>query len=119
MDHRHLIESYYRSFRERDRERLRTVLSPHFHHVSSFGDWRDRDAMLEAIWPAVGQSWAVDLRIFGDAPEFMVRYRIETSPGASRPPMAMAEYVRFEGDTIAEIEVYVGRELPSPGPSRA
>jgi hypothetical protein len=28
----------------------------------------------------------------------------------------MAEYVRFEGDRIAEIEVYVGREVAAPPP---
>jgi len=63
--------------------------------------------MLEEIWPAVGQSWAVDLEIFGEGSEFMVRYRIEAK---ERPSMKMAEYIRFDGDRICEIEVYAGRE---------
>lgn len=112
MDYHRTIELYYRAFRERDREGLRAILTPGFRHVSSFGEWNDRDAMIEAIWPAVGQSWAANLRIFGDGPEFVVRYEHETAPGAPRPPMSMAEYIRFEGDRIAEIEVYAGRELP-------
>lgn len=111
MDYRQIIEAYYGAFRERDRERLRSILTPDFHHVSSFGEWRNRDAMLEAIWPGVGQSWAVNLQIFGDAPEFMVRYQHEGLPGSRRPPMSMAEFIRFDGDKIAEIEVYIGREL--------
>ena len=32
-------------------------------------------------------------------------------PGAQLPPMCMAEYVRFAGEVIAEIEVFVGRSV--------
>lgn len=109
MDHHAVIARYYQCFRDRDREGLREILTPDFRHVSSFGEHLDRDRMLEAIWPAVGQSWARALQIVGAAPEFMVRYEIESS---SRPVTRMAEYIRFVGDRIAEIEVYVGRELP-------
>lgn len=94
--------------RERDQETLRAILTPDFHHVSSFAEYQARDKMLQAIWPTVGQSWVRDLRIFGEAPEFMFRYEVESQ---QRPPMSMAEYVRFEGDRIAEIEVYLGRQL--------
>lgn len=111
MNHREVIEGYYRAFRERDRERLRSILTPDFHHVSSFGEWRERDAMLEAIWPGVGQSWAQGLQIFGQVPEFMVRYHHESLPVVQRAPASMAEFIRFDGDKIAEIEVYIGREL--------
>lgn len=114
MNHRQIIEQYYRAFRERDRETLRSILTPDFHHVSTFGEWRDRDAMLEAIWPAVGKTWSVNLQIFGTAPEFMVRYQHESLPGVVQSPMSMAEFIRFDGTRIAEIEVYFGRELQSP-----
>lgn len=116
MDHREIIHRYFRAFRERDREGLREILTPDFHHVSSFGDWRDRDAMIEAIWPGVGSSWAAGLQIFGTHPEFMVRYHHGLAPGHPRPPNSMAEYIRFEGDRIAEIEVFIGRELPGQIP---
>jgi ketosteroid isomerase-like protein len=116
MDHRQLVERYYRAFRHRDREALRSLLTPDFRHLSAHGEWRDRDAMLEAIWPAVGEAWATRLQIFGEPPELMVRYENETAPGVRRPRRAMAEYVRFEGDRIAEIEVYVGREVAAPPP---
>jgi hypothetical protein len=108
MDHHKVIEHYYRSFRERDRARLQEILTPDFHHVSSFGEYCNRDKMLDAIWSAVGSSWARNLQILGEAPEFMVRYEIESS---DRPVTRMSEYVRFEGERIAEIEVYIGREL--------
>jgi hypothetical protein len=111
VDHQLIIEAYYRAFRQRDRETLRSILTPDFRHMSSFGEWRDRDAMLEAIWPTVGQSWAVKLQVFGEVPRFMVRYQHESLPGTPRPSMSMAEFIRFDGDQIAEIEVYIGREL--------
>ncbi|MBL8222331.1 MAG: hypothetical protein JNL62_24050 [Bryobacterales bacterium] len=58
------------------------------------------------------QTWAVDLSIFGAAPEFVVLYEHEHSPGVERPRMRMAECIRFENNRIAEIEVFIGRELP-------
>ena len=111
MDHRDIIKRYYQCFRERDLDGLRAILTPDFHHVSSFGEHFDRDEMLTAIWPSVGQSWARNLSIFGGDLEYMVRYTVESS---HRPEIAMAEYIRFAGKQISEIEVYVGREVPSP-----
>jgi hypothetical protein len=108
--HHELIERYYRCFRERDRAGLGALLTADFHHVSSFGEHFDRDKMLDAIWPTVGRSWARNIKVFGETPEFMVRYEVE-SP--DRPVAHMAEYVRFECERITEIEVYVGRVLPA------
>lgn len=113
MDYHRAIESYYRAYRDRDRERLRALLTPDFHFVSSFGEYRDRDAMLDGIWPAVGQSWATGLRVYGEGPEFVVVYEHESAPGTNNPGVRMAEYVRFEGERIAKIEVFVGRPLES------
>lgn len=114
MDYHGAIERYYRAFRERDFEGLQALLTPDFHFVSSFGEYRERDAMLEEIWPAVGQTWATHLRVFGEGPEFVVLYEHENAPGVERPPMSMAEYLRFEGERIAAIEVFVGRPLVGP-----
>lgn len=113
--HRSAIRTYYRAFRDRDREALVSLLTADFHFVSGFGEYRERDAMLDEIWPDVGQAWAADLRIFGDGPDYVVVYQHETAPGVQRPRMRMAEYVRFEGDRIAQIEVFIGRELPAGG----
>ena len=103
------IEEYFRCFRERDQEPLHTILTPQFHHISSWAEYTDREEMLAQIWPMVGNSWATNLRIFGDGPEFMVRYRLESR---ERPAAEMAEYIRFDGDQIAEIEVFMGKEIP-------
>jgi ketosteroid isomerase-like protein len=109
MDYEAAIRRYYGAFRARDLEGVRELLTPDFHFVSSFGEFRERDAMLDQIWASVGQTWARDLRVFGDGPEFVVLYEHENAAGVERAPMRMAEYVRFEGKRIAEIEVYVGR----------
>ena len=114
MDYQEAIKRYYRAFQDRDRESLRSVLAPTFHFVSSFGEYHDRDSMLDAIWPAVGQVWATNLRIFGEGPDFVVLYEHESAPGVERPCMCMAEYVRFEGEQIVEIEVFVGRPVAAP-----
>ena len=111
MDYHRAIQSYYRAFRDRDLGCLRSLLTPDFHFVSSLGEYRERDAMLDEIWPAVGQTWATNLHIFGEGPEFVVVYEHENAPGLQRPPMRMAEYLRFRGEQISELEVFVGRPL--------
>jgi hypothetical protein len=111
MDYKTAIEKYYRAYRDRDRESLRNLLTPDFRFSSSFGDYDERDRMLESIWPGVGRSWATRLRIIGEGPEFVVLYEHENAPGVERPILRMAEYVRFAGDRIAEIEVFVGRAI--------
>ena len=104
MDQRSAIRAYYDAYRTRDRSVLQRLLTPQMRHRSPFGEYYDRDRMLDEIWPAVGAVWAVDLEIFGDGPAYMVRYRHNVD--ASAP---MAEYICFEDDRIVEIEVYLHR----------
>lgn len=111
VDYRGLIIRYYHAYRERDRDTLQSLLTPDFHFVSSFGEHRNRDAMLDEIWPVVGVTWAVNLRIFGEGPDFVVLYEHENTAALERPAMSMAEYIRFECDKIAAIEVFTGREI--------
>ena len=99
---------YYRCFRERDREGLRALLTPDFHHVGSFGEHTDRDEMIERIWPGVGRSWAEDIAVYGDGGDLMVHYTIRSH---ERPPTRMAERLRFRGDRIAAVEVFIGRAI--------
>ena len=106
MERREAIEAYFRAFRERDRGALERLLTPGFAHSSPFGRWDDRDRMLDAIWPSVGQHWAEDVEVYGEGAEYMVRYRHST--GA-----LMAEHFRFVGERIAEVEVYVGGSTAS------
>ena len=98
-----VIHEYYRCFRERNRQRLREILTPTFKHVSPFGQYDDRDQMLDDIWPHVGGTYGIDIRVFGEGPEYMVRYR-----HAGNSSGRLAEWIRFEGESIAAIEVYLG-----------
>lgn len=108
MKYRQTIKQYYQSFKDADKEALREILTPDFKHISDFATYTNRDEMIEEIWPAVGQTWAEDLQIFGSHPEFMVRYKVV---GGERPSQNQSNYIRFEGDKITEIEVFMGREL--------
>jgi hypothetical protein len=114
MDHRRAISRYYAAYRERDRAALESLLAPDVHFRSAFGEYRHRDAMLDDIWPHVGQVWATNLRVFGDGPDFVVLYEHADPSGPVHPPVTMAEYVRFAGDRIVEIEVFSGRGRDRP-----
>lgn len=108
MEYQQIIRTYYQSYKEADRETLRSLLTDDFHHISEFDEFDDPDAMLDRIWSEVGKSWAEDLEIFGQHPEYMVRYKVV---GGDRPARHMAEYIRFEDNKIAESEVFMGREV--------
>jgi hypothetical protein len=103
---REVVEEYYRCFRDRNLETLRALLTPNFRYTSTYAMYSDRDAMLTEIWPAVGQSWARDFQIIGAGSEFVARFVVGSN---ERPPVRMAEYIRFEGEKIAEVETYFGR----------
>lgn len=106
--HREIIRNYYRCFKEADKKTLKKILVPGFRHLSKYATYSNRDRMIEDIWASVGETWAENIQIFGEDPEFMVRYEVA---GKDLPPATMAEYIRFEEDKIAEIEVFMGREL--------
>lgn len=108
MEHHQTIETYYQSYKVADRETLRSLLTDDFHHISEFSEFGSPDEMLDTIWPEVGKSWAEDLQIFDEHPEFLVRYKVV---GGEQPSRNMVEYIRFEGEKIAEIEVFTGREI--------
>ena len=114
VNYRDLIIEYFDCFRVRNLERLRQLLSDKTRHISPFGEWKDRDAMLDAIWPSVtGQVYASEIQIFGTGPEFLVRYRHSGQSSGH-----IAESFRFEDDRIAEIEVYLGiHAIPDQPPS--
>lgn len=108
MNFHRTIKQYYQAFKEANKEALLNILTKDFKHISSYATYTDRDEMMEDIWPSVGQTWAEDLQIYGTHPEFMVRYKVT---GGEQPARNMSEYIRFEKDKIAEIEVFMGREL--------
>jgi hypothetical protein len=102
MSHEDAIRDYFRAFRDADRAALERLLLPDFRHISPWGVYEERDPMLDEIWPSVGQHWAEDITIYGGGPDYLVRYRHSTG-------MNFVEHLRFEGDRIAQVEVFAGR----------
>lgn len=102
MSREEAIRAYFQAFRDRDRDTLERLLVPAFRHISPWGVYEDRDRMLDAIWPSVGEHWAEDIAIYGTGPDYLVRYRHSTGS-------TLVEHFRFDGDRIGEVEVFVGR----------
>ena len=103
MDGARAIEDYFAALRVKDRGRLEEMLHPALRHVSPYGEWTDRDRMLDAIWPALGPIWVEELEVVGEPPVCVACYR---HGGASSA--RLAERFRFEGGRIVEIEVFLG-----------
>jgi len=61
MDQRSAIRAYYAAYKDRDRPTLERLLDKNLQFRSPFGDYDDRDGMLDRIWPSVGRVWAVDV----------------------------------------------------------
>lgn len=99
-----IIAEYYRCFAEMDREPLNRILTEDFQHRSPFGDYEGRDAMLDTIWPTVGNSKAVDIKIFGEGDTYMVKYRVTGAYEKS-----MAEYIEFREGRMSYVEVFIGK----------
>ena len=109
---RETVRAYFRAFRDRDRVTLERILAPKLIHRSPFGEHRDRDRMLDQVWPHPGPIWAEEVTVYGRAPEFLAHYR---HGGASRGHLV--ERFVFDGERIVEIEVYLGvGALPTEGP---
>ena len=102
MSRQNSIRAYFQAFRDADRGSLERLLVEDFRHISPWGVHEQRDRMLDEIWPSVGQHWAEDIAIYGEGPDYLVRYRHSTGT-------AMVEHFRFEGERIAEVEVFAGR----------
>ncbi|MEM9066507.1 MAG: nuclear transport factor 2 family protein [Planctomycetota bacterium] len=123
MTHHESIRAMYQAFRDRKRAALEALLAPDYTFASPFGNFVGRDAMLDVIWPQYlaeeNPRWATDIEIFGTGPGYMVRYRHE-SDDPSKSGARLAEFVRFEGDLVVSVEVYLGTgAIPLPPPPTA
>ena len=105
-DRRERVKQYYDCYARGDRETLTTLLVKPLSFTSSYAEYDDRDSMLDAIWPHVAQNTntTANLEIFGMGDRLMVKYDLVGSGVAS-----MCEFIRFSGQKIAAIEVFVGK----------
>lgn len=96
------IRLYFDCFRTRDRAALEQLLAPDLRHVSPWSTYDSRDVMLDEIWPHVGQTWAVEVRVFGEGADYVAMYKHDGEGSA-----CLAERFRFGADgKICEIRVY-------------
>lgn len=114
MSHAETIREYYRCYKDRDRETLERLLTPDMVHASPWATYRDRDAMLNEIWPYVGKTWAVNIEVFSNGDDYIVTYQHDSEPGADKHPGTMVERIHFSGERIDRIDVYP--PLPDDSP---
>ncbi|MCR9154150.1 MAG: hypothetical protein NXI09_08575 [Bacteroidetes bacterium] len=97
------IRSYYKAYETKDRKTLERILVSNFQFISDYAKYRNRDEMLNEIWPAVlnNNNKLTDIEIFGNRNGFIVKYNLLT-PDTVR----MAEQIVFDGAKISKIEVF-------------
>ena len=104
MNKKEIVRSYYSCFEKKDRATLEKILKKDFKFTSSYANYMCRDEMLDDIWPQImiNTSKIVDLEIFENGNRFMVKY--------SNDRASVSEFIRLDGNKIAETEVFIGKE---------
>lgn len=103
MTQKEIIETYYKCMGEKIKEPLYDILQHDVIFLSQYAIYKDRNKMIDDIWPNVGLTKAHDIQIFGEIDKYMVKYKIK-----GQHNMTMSEYIEFRDDKISKIEVYIG-----------
>jgi ketosteroid isomerase-like protein len=102
-----LIRASYDAFNARDRATMERLLADDFTFSAPPDPHLDRAGYFERCWPFAGEPrdfFEIE-RIFVQGEEAFVRYAMRRPSGER---FRNTEYFRFEGDRIAEIQVYFG-----------
>ena len=104
------VRLYYDCFASCDRETLTGLLTKDFAFASSYATYKDRDKMLDDIWPHVVQNRnrVEDLEFFHLGNQLIAKYC-----HAGSPETGICELFEFEENKIRSIKVYT-----SGSPSR-
>ncbi len=102
--------SLYRAFSAGDREAVEALLAPGFRFHSPPDPDLDRAGYFERCWPHSGNGVEFELVRDVEADEELVVTYVGTRPDGSR--FRNTEVLRFDGDRVAEVEVYFGWDLP-------
>jgi ketosteroid isomerase-like protein len=101
-----LARLYYDSFEKADRAAMENLLADNFTFTSPYDDHISRSAWFERCWPFAGSfGFERPMRVFAEGDEALVQYSTRDKKGGT---FANAELLRFEGDRIADIQVYFG-----------
>lgn len=101
-----LVRRCYRAYETRDREVLEGLLAPGFTFTSPIDDRIDRAAYFTRCWPNHESVLRFDLEILTEiGDEVCARYTGYSKDGSTSKN---TEFFRFEGDRIAEVQVFFG-----------
>jgi hypothetical protein len=108
-DRPRLVRDLYRAFASADRDSVERILADDFRFSSPLDVGLDRDGYFERCWPGAGQGQEFEfVRLLEAGDEVVVTYDMK-KPGGGRG--RNTEVLTFEGDRIAEVEVYFGWDL--------
>jgi hypothetical protein len=104
-----MTRDMYRAYEQRDRSVVERVVAPDFNFQAPPDPVLDRDEYFERCWPNAGLVKEFEfVRMFEHGDEVFVTYESTKSDGSR---FRNTEILRFEGDELAEVEVYFGWDL--------
>lgn len=104
-----LVRRYYGAYQSKDRQAIERLLTDDFTFTSPLDDHIDRQRYFERCWPTSETSPAFTIeKLFEQGNEALVRYKAELNSGKV---FRNTELLRFDGNKIAEVDVYFGRTL--------
>ena len=104
-----LARSLFAAYQAKDRRFVEDLLSDDFTFTSPLDDHIGRAIYFERCWPNSEKIRAFTIeKLFEQGAEVFVRYKAETSTGKQ---FRNTEFFRFEGNKLAEVDVYFGRTI--------
>lgn len=104
-----LVRDAYAAYPAHDRQVLEDLLADDFRFSSPDDPDLDRAGYFERCWPNNEHSKAIEIeKLFVRGEEAFVRYVGERTSGGR---FRNAEFLRFEGDKLVEVQVYYGIDL--------
>jgi hypothetical protein len=101
-----IVMKYYLAYETKDREVVEALLTTGFLFSSPLDDHISREGYFEKCWPNSVKIRAFHIhKLFEAGSESFVLYDGELYNGVK---FHNTEFIRFEGDKIAEIEVFFG-----------
>ncbi len=103
-----MVRALYAAYVDGRKDIVGTMLTADFTFSSPRDDHIDRETYFRRCWPEPPPFTAMEIEYLGIAgDEAVVRYRAVKRDGGAFRNM---EALRFEGDRLASVEVYFGRD---------
>ena len=104
-----LARDVFKAFAAGDRERIESLLAPSLSFHAPPDPYLDRAGYFERCWPGSGSDSTFDFaRIIEAGDEVVVTYDATRKDGSR---FRNTEVLTFDGEEVAEIEVYFGWNL--------